>query len=43
VGAVVDSPLITQVERRMILTENIRHAVGPAHLKGLSCTCGQQH
>jgi aminocarboxymuconate-semialdehyde decarboxylase len=43
VGAVVNSPLITQVERRMILTENIRRAVGPAHLTGLSCTCGQQH
>lgn len=43
VGAVVQSPLITPLERRMILTENIRHAVGPAYLKGLSCTCGQQH
>ncbi len=43
VGAVVQSPLITPGERRMILTENIRHAIGPAHLKGLSCTCGQQH
>lgn len=43
VGAVVDSPLITISERRAILTENIRYAVGAPYLAGLSCNCHQQY
>jgi len=41
--AALDSPLITQSERRAILTGNIRTAIGEPFLKGLSCTCGLRH
>jgi aminocarboxymuconate-semialdehyde decarboxylase len=43
VGVILDSPLFSQLERRAILSGNIRNAVGTRFLEGLSCACGRQH